>query len=148
MDISIHLWYIDRICVCLHRMSIYQSIYSVSSVSNTTTKGELWKVIKKKEKKKKISCFGIPGMEEQHRSRSSYVPTRGMSPGPGIFLTSNIAREGSQTRLIPSLDQKGSHSNSIRWVWHPLYRQWLGSPARCKRIKESSPSLPGPGCPL
>ena len=35
-------------------------------------------------------------------------------PWTWYFLTSNIAREGSQTRLIPSLDQKRSHSNSIR----------------------------------
>ena len=148
MDISIHLWYIDRICVCLHRMSIYQSIYSVSSVSNTTTKGELWKVIKKKKEEEEDKLLWGPRNGGTAQEQVILCPYQRNVPWTWYFLTSNIAREGSQTRLIPSLDQKGSHSNTIKWVWHPPYREWLGSPARCKRIKESSPPLPGPGCPL
>ena len=97
-------------------LSVLLVLFLSRTLTNTTTKGELWKVIFFKKKKKKINWFEIPGMEGQHRSSSSYQRN---VPWTWYFLTSNIAREGSQTRLIPSLDQKGSHSKSIKWVWHP-----------------------------
>ena len=93
-------------------LSVLLVLFLSRTLTNTTTKGELWKVIFfKKKKKKKINWFEIPGMEGQHRSSSSYQRN---VPWTWYFLTSNIAREGSQTRLIPSLDQKGSHSKSIK----------------------------------
>ena len=66
-------------------------------------------MIKKKKEEEEDKLLWGPRNGGTAQEQVILCPYQRNVPWTWYFLTSNIAREGSQTRLIPSLDQKGQN---------------------------------------
>lgn len=101
-----------------------------------------------KGEKRKASWFGIPGLEEQHSSRMSYIPPCHPKEegNPGLaFQIPNLATLGSPGRLIPPPDQT---VGPLTTPGEPDSTGRIRSPTKNKQLKEAHASLARPETPL